>query len=208
MVSRTKNNMAVISSMIQFEIDKYDDERITTILNEMNNRIHTMALVHKKLYQAKNLTSIDLSEYIIELISMLLDNYYREDMAIKFEHNCEKNISVTIDIAVPCGIIVNEIISNALKHGLSDSTRGKITLGISKSADNKINLIISDNGKGVPEDFNFRENANMGIQTIYAVGELPGGLFYHNYAAGTGLMKGAITGRTAAVEAALRSAKS
>jgi PAS domain S-box-containing protein len=165
---RTKNNMQVISALLQLYSSKNEDERVRAVFHEMVDRIQSMALVHQKLYQSKNLSSIDLSDYIMDLSKLLLSSYSEVPEKISLVINAEK-IPVQIDVAVPCGLILNELISNSLKHAFPGGRKGEILITLRKTGDDIVELCVADNGIGVPDGFDFRKSEKMGIQSVYAI---------------------------------------
>ncbi len=167
---RTKNNMQVINSLLQIYSLKADDEKIRRVFHEMVNRIQSMALVHQKLYQSKNLSNIDLSEYMTDLSNLLLASYSESMGRISIVFEMEK-IPAQIDLAIPCGLLLNEIVTNSLKHAFPENRTGEIRIGLHKLDDNVIEMSVADNGVGVPPDFDFKNNMSMGMQSVYAICE-------------------------------------
>lgn len=167
---RTKNNMQVISSMLALQASKVDHPEIKNVLTETQNRIQAMSLVHQKLYQSQNLSKIDLNEYIVELSHLLLRSYRISVHRIKLEFDLAK-ISLLLDYAIPCGLIINELLSNSLKHAFPDNKEGLISIKLRQSDEGVIKVSYSDNGVGVPADFNFKEQESLGLQSIISIGE-------------------------------------
>ena len=165
---RTKNNMQVISSMLNLEITQSDDETLVKTLKDMDNRIRSMALVHQKLYQSQNLSSIDLRDYITGLASLMLESYQANDRNINFSLQAE-SIPVQVDTAIPCGLIINEILSNAIKYAFPENRKGDIQINLERTKNATIVLEISDNGVGVPSDKDLRKNNTLGMQTIFGI---------------------------------------
>ena len=165
---RTKNNMQVISSLMGLKSASIKDENMINILHEMRNRIQTIALVHQKLYQSQNLSRVDLEEYITDLVNLLAISYAAEHHKITFNLNLEK-INVLIDTAVPLGLIINELISNSFKHAFPGNKEGKICLHLKKLEDDTIELIISDNGVGIPDGYNLMEQNTLGMQLFHNI---------------------------------------
>jgi two-component sensor histidine kinase len=166
---RTKNNMQVISSMLALQSYYIDNKEALQIFKDMENRIQSMALVHQKLYQSQNLSRINLSEYVSDLAVLLLRSYatsYRISLDIDAE-----DVFVLIDTAMPCGLILNELISNALKHAFPEGNEGIIMIVLHRSVTNHIELVVADNGIGVPEDFDFRRTGTLGLQNVVALAE-------------------------------------
>lgn len=160
---RTRNNMNVIASFIHLEKLKSGDKRLNNIFDDLVSRIYTMALVHQKLYQSKNLSRIELDEYIKDLVKMIFNNYNTYNIKVNF--SLEK-LTVLLDIAVPFGLVINEIISNSIKHAFPDRKDGIITIDLKNVDEKKIFLSISDNGVGIENDFDINQSDSLGIVTI------------------------------------------
>ncbi len=167
---RTKNNMQVISALLQLYSSKTTDDSVRAAFREMVDRIQSMALVHQKLYQSKSLSSIDLSDYIADLSNLLISSYSPGPEKISLLINAEK-IQIQIDVAVPCGLILNELISNSLKHAFPGDRKGEIRINLHKTGNDIIELSVADNGVGVPEGFDFRKSEKMGVQSVFAIAE-------------------------------------
>jgi PAS domain S-box-containing protein len=167
---RTKNNMQVISSILNLKAATLQDEKTIEILEDMGNRIKTMAMVHQKLYQSQDLSSVDLKEYIKDISGLLISSYASESEKIKLTLNLE-SIHVSIDTAIPCGLIVNEIITNSLKHAFPGGREGEIYIRLFKQEDGLIELEISDNGIGIPAGYDFEAGDTLGIQVFKSIAE-------------------------------------
>ncbi len=167
---RTKNNMQVISSLLRLRSNEIDNPVVTQVFSEMDNRIQSMALVHEKLYQSKNLSNINLKEYFADLINYTKEAYNTKNSRITFTLDLE-SVSVLIDTATPLGLIFNEIVSNIMKHAFPGKGEGEVLVSLNKTDNGEIILKISDNGIGFPDNYNYRESTSLGIQTIFALGE-------------------------------------
>ncbi len=167
---RTKNNMQVIIAMLDMQASYIDNPRLVSSFVEMQNRIYSMALVHQKLYQSQNLSSINLKEYALELANLIITNY--QPLTNDVHLSCDLHDAfVLIDIAVPCGLLINELIFNAIKHAFPIGATGEIKLQLHIKPNNTLILKVSDNGIGVPPGFDFRRDGKMGIQIIFALVE-------------------------------------
>lgn len=165
---RTKNNMQVISALLNLESDKYDDSDIQKTLLDMDARIRSIALVHEKLYQSKNLSSLDLKEYVTELANLIVRTYQLTHSQVSvFVESLP--IPVIMDTAIPCGLIVNEILSNALKYAFLDGRKGAIRIQMNKTDTGQISINIADNGIGAPSDKDFRRSQTLGMQVIFGI---------------------------------------
>ena len=159
---RTKNNLQVIFSLLNLKIAGIKDESMQEVLTEMGHRIQTIALVHQKLYQAKDLSKIDLKIYIMDLSNLLLENYGAKNPNITISFDLE-SILVLIDTAIPCGLVVNELITNSFKHAFPGEREGEIKVQLSKNNDGFIVLRISDNGIGVSDKRDKTDYNKIGV---------------------------------------------
>ena len=166
---RTKNNMQVIISLLNMKAQGIGNNDLELIFLEIQNKIHSMALVHEKLYQSNNLSNIELDDYIIELCNDLKNSYNTRGKNLTFVFNLEK-FPILIDFALPIGLILSELISNSFKHAFINSDIGEITISLSKREET-ISLEFGDNGRGFPDDFNYKKTETLGIQTIIALAE-------------------------------------
>ena len=164
---RVKNNMQVISSMLKLQARYIEDEKSLELFLESHNRVKTMALIHEKLYQSENFKELDFDQYIKMLISHLLSSF--STIGCEISTVIESNhVKLDMTKAIPCGLIINELISNSLKHAFPGRKKGKITLKTSKVDDNYI-LQYSDDGRGFPEDIDFRDTDSLGMQLVIAL---------------------------------------
>jgi PAS domain S-box-containing protein len=179
---RTKNNMQVICSLLRLQVNYIKDERITQVLQETESRIYSMALMHEKLYQSKDLSKIDLGIYIKDLANSLMVNYLYGHEKISF-HIDVMSVIVSIDTAVPCGLIINELLTNALKYAFPSGAEGNIVVSLSTTSDNEIDLVIADNGIGLPADLDFKKVNSLGLKLVFNLVEnqLKGRLEVNNY---------------------------
>ncbi len=167
---RTKNNMQVIIAMLNLRSYSIDNEIVSTAFNDMIGRIRSMSLVHEKLYKSENLSVIKLDDYINDLLSLLINTETLWDSKIKLTLNFE-SVSVDIDRAIPCGLILNELISNTYKHAFKNLDSGEIKISLHNLEADKVEIIVADDGVGLPPGFDFRQCNTIGIQTIFALGE-------------------------------------
>jgi PAS domain S-box-containing protein len=165
---RVKNNMQIISSLLNLQMGYIKDKNITDIFSESQNRILSMALVHEKLYQSSDLRMIDFKGYINDLGANLLQSYNAN--YIKLNVNVE-DISLDIDLAIPIGLIINELITNSLKYAFPDGMKGEITISISSINENMLKLVVSDNGIGLPKDLDVRNTKTLGLHLVTLLAE-------------------------------------
>jgi two-component sensor histidine kinase len=162
---RVKNNIQIVSTLLRLQSRYIKDEKALEVLNESQNRIKSMALIHEKLYQSQDFARIDFSDYIAKMITHLFAIYKVEFGRIR--HNVEaKNIQLDINRAIPCGLIINELITNALKHAFPEDREGEILVRMRPSDGDKYELTVKDNGVGLPEGFDIRQKGTLGFQIV------------------------------------------
>ena len=165
---RTKNNMQVITSMLELQATYSENPVVITLFREMENRISTMALVHQMLYQTMDLSRVNLRQYIQELMNLLLNGYGMSEKRIQIELDIEE-VLVAIDTAIPCGLVLNELITNAVKYAFPNGRPGTLRVGLRRVEPQVLELIFADNGVGVPPEFDFRQQGSLGMTTIVAL---------------------------------------
>ncbi|KYK32367.1 MAG: PAS domain S-box protein [Theionarchaea archaeon] len=163
---RVKNNMQIISSLLNLQAGYIGDDHLLEVFKESQNRIKSMALVHERLYESKDMARIDFKAYVQSLTNSLFQSYSAGDITLKTD---VKDISLTIDNAIPCGLIINELVSNSLKHAFPDK-KGEITIALHPLEGNKVELIVSDNGCGMP-DIDFRSTKSLGLCLVAILAE-------------------------------------
>lgn len=160
---RVKNNMQIISSLINLQIDHLKDETAINALKESQNRIRTMATLHEKLYLTSNFSRINQEEYVVSLVRGLFSSYTVND---KIKSIIEvDSVDLNIETSIPCGLIINELVSNSLVHGFPDGTNGTISVSL-KSLDEKYELRVVDDGVGFPEEMNFKDINSLGLELV------------------------------------------
>lgn len=160
---RVKNNLGVVSSLLDLQSAGLTDPKVVEAIHESQNRVYSMSMIHQKLYQGKNLSAIEMKEYFMELSDHILDSFGLKNR-IEFEFNMEE-IELDVDTAIPLGLIVNELITNALKHAFPRDRRGKINLYFRKTKNDTIRLEVSDNGVGIDRNVQQEENPKGGFGT-------------------------------------------
>jgi len=162
---RVKNNMQVISSLLNIQAETVADSTFTELLGESQQRIKSMALIHENLYQSDNLLEIDFEDYINMLANSLHRFYSVPDTIVSLDIQVD-NVALDIEIAVPCGLIINELISNSLKHAFKGQKgKGQIYIHF-RSVGCQYLLEIGDNGKGLPSDFSVDSTTSMGMEIV------------------------------------------
>lgn len=161
---RVKNNMQVISSILNLQSSYVSDDYALSLLKESQNRIKTMAYIHESLYQNKSFTSVNFSDYIATLTNNIIQSYAVSEEKVKLLLSLEK-INLNLDNSIPTGLIINELITNAIKHAFPDSMKGFINVNL-KSENNTVYLEVKDNGVGFNSDLDFRNTNSLGLQLV------------------------------------------
>ncbi len=162
---RVKNNLQVISSLLNLQAYNSSDPQLLKILREGQNRIRSMALVHEKLYQSKDLSRIDFAEYIRNLAVHLFHSYQVDPGRIQLKQDIE-GIFLDINAAIPCGLIMNELMSNSLKYAFPGGRSGEISLELRRQDDRRLLLVVRDNGVGLPKDLDIQKTKTLGMQIV------------------------------------------
>ncbi|MBI5664815.1 MAG: HAMP domain-containing protein [Nitrospirae bacterium] len=171
---RVKNNMQVISSLLNLQSAQITDKRYARLFSESRNRITAMALVHEKLHNSKDLANVDVKDYINSLANSLFSSYDIGPKNILLKMSVE-NVSLSIDTAMPCGLIINELVSNSLKYAFPGGRTGEINITFNKNRagnnDIAYELIVSDNGVGMPGGLDIRKSSSLGLQLVINLAE-------------------------------------
>ncbi|MBD0309938.1 MAG: PAS domain-containing protein, partial [Microcoleus sp. T1-bin1] len=162
---RVKNNMQVISSLLQLQAQYIEDEPTLAFFEESQTRIHSMALIHEQLYQSEHLDRIDLPSYVQNLVANLYQSFGCRNTAIQFNLNLDP-IYLNIETAIPCGLIINELVSNSLKYAFTQSLVGEINIDFHKINSQEFQLIIQDNGSGFPPGFDVENAETLGLRLV------------------------------------------
>ncbi len=174
---RVKNNLQVISSLLSLQSKNIQDPSALELFRESQNRIRSMALIHEKLYRSDDLAGIDFGEYVRSLSAFLVRSYRANSGPVALKVNAN-DIFLGIDSAVPCGLIINELVSNALKHAFPQTgnntgepvgpvgKENEIRVELGADADRQVTLIVGDNGIGFPQDLDFRNTESLGMQLV------------------------------------------
>ncbi|HEY9906930.1 MAG TPA: histidine kinase dimerization/phosphoacceptor domain -containing protein, partial [Thermosynechococcaceae cyanobacterium] len=179
---RVKNNLQIVSGLLQLQSQSITDASTINILKESQYRIESMSLIHKKLYAASDFGEIDLADYIPSLASSLLASYQLTPLQVALEIDVVP-VLLNIDQAIPCGLIVNEIISNALKYAFPGDRQGKIRVHLHTASPNQVELTIQDNGIGLPETVDWEYAQSMGLSLVHdlVIEQLEGSLTVERY---------------------------
>jgi len=166
---RVKNNLQIVSSLLYLQAELVDDERARHLLEESQNRVKSLAMIHEQLYQSPDLARVDFTRYVRNLASYLFDAHMIDPEEINLVVNVA-NVALEVDVAMPCSLIINELLSNALKHAFPGGTavggrRPEIRI-VLHPVDGHCRLVVSDNGVGLPADMEQCSTASLGLQIV------------------------------------------
>jgi PAS domain S-box-containing protein len=167
---RVKNNLQVVSSLLGLQSRVPADEVTRKMFEESQNRIHSMALLHESLYQSNNLSQIDFPDYIRQLASHLFHSYGVAAERIHLRTDLEK-LYLHLDAAVPCGLIINELVSNSLKYAFPDGRTGEVRIELREHADGLARLVVADNGVGLRSDIDWVTARTLGLRLVRTLAE-------------------------------------
>ncbi|NEO69339.1 histidine kinase dimerization/phosphoacceptor domain -containing protein [Moorena sp. SIO3H5] len=162
---RVKNNLQIISSLLRLQSRKVEDPQALSLFKDSQHRVQSMALIHQQLYQSPNLAQINFGKYIQTLTNNLFRSYgiNRHKIGLNIEVT---TAPLTIDIAIPCGLIINELVSNSLKYAFPEHQYGKIEISLSSDQQDQLILTVSDNGIGLPENLDFQATKSLGLSIV------------------------------------------
>lgn len=171
---RVKNNMQVISSILSLQSSYIDDEKALAMLRESQDRIKSMSFVHESLYQSDTLSEVNFAEYIRNIATNLYHSYGRPQGGIELIFDLEP-VFINLDTSIPCGLIINELVSNALKYAFEGREKGRITIHLSRRSDKLLRMVVEDDGVGLPKDFDVETADSLGLQLVTALTTQVGG---------------------------------
>lgn len=181
---RVKNNMQIISSILTMQERLMEDVKLKNVLAESRNRIRSMALVHENLYQNENLANIQFPNYVRSLAGNIARTYYDLQHKVRFEYEME-DIFMPLEIGIPCGLIINELISNSFKHAFSGVDNGVIHIALIRHKNKEFSLQVSDNGVGMDSMFSLEESKSLGMRIVNKLVQQIDGKLDYDFSDGT-----------------------
>lgn len=163
---RVKNNLQVIHSLLDLQALRSEDKAVAGMLRDSQNRIRSMALIHQTLYQSQNFARVNFQRFLDELLPRLTEAYGHLSSQVKIRVQAH-DVSLPINEAIPCGLIVNELVSNALKHGFPDQQNGAIDVAITQDGSSRVELSISNDGAPIPDDLDLLKTGSLGLQLVH-----------------------------------------
>jgi PAS domain S-box-containing protein len=181
---RVKNNLQVVSSLLGLQSRAVLDPEMRKMFQESQNRIHSMALLHESLYQSHSLSEINFPEYIRQLAAHLFNSYGVAPDRIHLRTDLE-SLSLHLDAAVPCGLIINELVSNSLKYAFPDGRAGEIRIELRGTSQGATRLLVADNGIGLTADIDWENTRSLGLRLVRTLAQQLGAKIEVNSRAGT-----------------------
>jgi PAS domain S-box-containing protein len=176
---RVKNNLQIVHSLLDLQSARISDPLVQEMLRDSQNRIRSMALIHQTLYSSKDFAKVDFDLFLDALAPNLIGSYGVDAERIRLAVDVVQ-VALPIDAAVPCGLVVNELISNALKHAFRPGQDGEITVSLKRHSINEVTLSVSDNGSGLPDGVDATNTATLGLQLVSLLTEQLGGVLTIN----------------------------
>jgi PAS domain S-box-containing protein len=170
---RVKNNLQIISSLLNLQAGHSEDPLLQAMLEDSQHRIQSVALIHEHLYQASDLARIDFGSYVHNLANQLFHSYQHLASHVTLSTDMA-DVSLGIDQAIPCGLLVSELVTNSFKHAFPDGRSGKVSITLRMAAD-RATLVVHDTGIGIPEDLDIHATDSLGLQLVWALSEQLGG---------------------------------
>ena len=181
---RVKNNLQIISSLLNLQSTKIRDAHTAQVFKDSQSRVRAMALVHERLYQSADLARIDFAGYVRDVTSHLLRSYQTAPNGIRLKLDVDP-VSLNIDTAIPCALIINELVSNALKYAFPNGRDGEIHIRLEQRTDERLHLVISDNGVGFPAHVSFDTTDSLGLHLVRSLAEQLNGSVQYRHVGGT-----------------------
>jgi two-component system, sensor histidine kinase PdtaS len=171
---RMKNNFQLIASLLDLQADASVDPQVHAVLEKCQHRLQTMALIHERVHQSEDPDRIDVTRYLNTLATQLFEAYSAEGQPVTLSLHLEE-VWMPFKTAIPCGLIVNELLSNALKHAFPPGTSGEVAVALRTEADGRLSLAVRDTGVGVPAGLDVRQANSLGLQLVSLLTEQLGG---------------------------------
>ena len=180
---RVKNNLQVISSLLALQASSAD-EKTRALLSESRDRVRSMALIHEKLYPSGDVQGISFAGYVRDLAAHLRHSYAGNSGPVELGTDVEE-MTLSMDVSVPCGLIINELLSNSLKYAFPDGRRGTIAVTLRRAEGSRVVLTISDDGIGFPRGIDIRNPGTLGLRIVNILVEQLRGTLKMNWGPGT-----------------------
>ena len=181
---RVKNNLQVITSLLNLQSSAITQPEVLAMFMESQSRIRSMALIHEKLYQSEDLAKIDFAEYVESLTNYLFRTYVVNSSLIRLHVQIE-NVSLDVDAALPCGLMINELVSNSIKYAFPGERKGEINIRLFRREDDRLVLSVKDNGVGLPDEVDIKNSKSLGLKLVNILTKQLGGELDYTRTGGT-----------------------
>ncbi|MEJ2042098.1 MAG: PAS domain S-box protein [Reinekea sp.] len=161
---RVKNNLQIVHSLLDLQSLQIEDPIALEMLRDSQHRIQSMALIHQTLYQSNNFASVNFEQVLQSLIPSIIQSYVMNERMVEYEINAE-SVSIPLNQAIPCGLVISELVTNALKHAFIDLVSGRIVINLSLN-DERVTLSVEDNGKGLPDNLDIQNSNSLGMRLV------------------------------------------
>lgn len=162
---RVKNNLQVIASLLRLQSSYVQNPQDRELFKDSENRVRSMSLIHEKLYRSQEMGEVNAQDYLYTVVNNLVSSYGISSERIKIDFNLE-SIALDVDTAIPCGLIVNELVSNCFKYAFSERSAGTVKVEFAQKDNAYINFCVEDNGRGLPQDFDLEQINSLGLQLV------------------------------------------
>ncbi|MBL8483069.1 MAG: sensor histidine kinase, partial [Rhodocyclaceae bacterium] len=165
---RVKNNLTVISSLLNLQAGSSTDPAVQAVLDEAQGRVKTMSLIHQLLYERKDFSRLDLGEYLQRLVHLLHGSYgnVRKRADIRIDTPTDGAVYLQLDRVIPCGLFVNEVVTNAFKHAFPDGRNGTVQITLERLPADMVVVTVADDGVGLPDNFELNQAETLGLQLV------------------------------------------
>lgn len=163
---RVKNNLQIVSSLLSLQSNRSTDPQVIATLQDSQNRVRAMALIHEILYQSPSLADLNFGEYVQTIVGNLLNSHKIDQQSIDLSVEIQLGVTIDVDRAVLCGLIISELVTNALSHGFADDLRGQVKIYLITSGDNLLTLSVANSGRKLPQDFAIDQIRSMGLNLV------------------------------------------
>jgi two-component sensor histidine kinase len=181
---RVKNNLAIIDNILELQASKLHEPLLVEVFRDCQNRIHSMVAIHDQLYRARDFGSLDFGAYAAELCSRLFQSYGVDPSRIRLQLDLAP-VPLDLNRAVPLGLLLNELVSNTLKHAFPDGRRGAVTVRLRLESDGRVHFTVADDGIGFPPNLDLKQRHSLGLQLIQLLSRQVGGVIVFDRDRGT-----------------------
>lgn len=181
---RVKNNLQVIHSLLNLQAKGIADADVRALFEESRDRVQAMALIHSRLYRSDDLAHIDFRDYLQSLLKSIALTYNRRGVSVEVKMEA---LLLDVNLGIPCGLLVNELVSNSLRHAFPADRKGKVQVGVSRTDEGSYRLTVADDGVGLPANYDFTAGSSMGLKLVQILAGQLGAVMTLDTKAGTSL---------------------